>query len=240
MKINEMVALVAVTFFVGLLHAQTPGDPAGKATLEGLVRFEGEPPPARKIAVTTDAEACHHAAGEVQDVTVSGEKGLSGAVVEVRGVSEPAGGWKWIRPEGGFSIRQKDCRFQPSLLVIPDGDELVILNDDAVAHNINTGQWNVMQKGGSGEPTVQRVKYRGQPFVRVNCNIHAWMEAWLFVARSPYIAVTDAQGRFRIEGIPSGTYEVVAHHPTLRKKKAKGLVFNAGKTVEQNFTFGGR
>jgi hypothetical protein len=212
----------------------------GTVVLEGRISFEGTVPPARKIEITTDAEACHHAAGEVQDVVVSKEKGLADVVVEIRGIPEPEGGWKWNSPAGGYVIRQKDCRFHPPLLVVPDGERLLVYNDDAVAHNINTGEWNIMQKGGSGKPTEQTIKYRGRPLVRVNCNYHPWMEAWIYVAQSPFYAVTDEEGRFRIAGILPGTYDLAAYHPTLKKQGTKGVAFESGKTIRQDFTFEGR
>jgi hypothetical protein len=95
---------------------------------------------------------------------------------------------------------------------MPDGAELTVTNDDPVAHNVNTGSWNIMQPAGS--PPIVR-KLSGRQPIRVGCNIHSWMEAWVYTVKSPLYAVTGLDGHYAIENIPPGKYRATAWHPYL-------------------------
>lgn len=214
-----------------------PKDSAEKkpGVLIGRVVFFGEAPPPRRIQVNKDVKHCGHVKRKSQDVVVSSDGGLSGVVVEIRDVREPAEGWQWQHPKQGYVIRQKGCCFHPQLLVVPNGTELKIYNDDPVSHNINTGQWNILQASGT-EPATKTIRSTDPQFFHVSCNIHSWMESWIYVAASPYHAVTDKDGSFRIDKIPPGKYRVEARHPTRGKKRFR-ITVQEGKTVEQEVRF---
>ena len=203
--------------------------------LTGVVRFEGELPPPRRIQVTKDEAVCGVGAGEVQDVVVNNGL-LAGAVVELTVRSEQVP--EFTPPEEGFVIRQKDCRFSPRLIVAYDGAELTIYNDDPVAHNVNSGLWNYVQSPGK-EPLKETIRYGGQSFIRVTCNIHSWMETWVYVARSPYYSVTAEDGSFRIEGIPAGKrIRGTVSHSTLGKQRFT-IDIEPGAAQEKQFVFAG-
>ena len=46
-----------------------------------------------------------------------------------------------------------------------------------------------------------------------------WMHSTLFVDDHPYYAATDAEGRFRLSEVPSGSYEIVCWHPNWREER---------------------
>ncbi len=203
--------------------------------LAGVVRFEGDVPPPRRIQVTKDEAVCGIGAGEAQDVVVN-DGLLAGAVVELTVRSK--NGPEFTAPAAGFVIRQKNCRFSPRLIVAYDGAELTIYNDDPVAHNVNSGLWNYVQSPGK-EPLKETIRYGGQSFVRVTCNIHSWMETWVYVARSPYYCVTGKDGSFRIEGIPAGTrIRGTVSHSTLGKQRFT-IDVQPGAAQEKQFVFAG-
>ena len=133
-------------------------------------------------------------------------------------------------------IQQKGCRFHPNFLVVPAGAELTVYNNDPVLHNVNTGQWNIAQPGGEDYVSKRKLAYQGRPFVQLKCNVHSWMEAHVYLARSPYYAVTAADGKFRIENVPPGSYKVTARHPKLRTQRFK-ITIESGQTVEKEVTF---
>jgi len=205
-----------------------------KSTMTGRVVFKGTPPAARKIQITKDPEICKAADTEIQEVVVGEDGGLANTVVEITGVDPPEGSeWTWETPEEGFVLRQKNCGFTPTMLVMPNGSNVKVFNDDPVAHNVNTGGWNEMQAKES--PAIEKPIESRSP-VRVSCNIHSWMEAWIYPTRSPFYAVTDKDGSFSIKNVPPGRYRVVVWHPNLGKKRER-FEFEAGKTVEQVFTY---
>lgn len=202
----------------------------GPGILVGRVLYEGAVPPPRKFEITKDQEACRYADVEVQEVRVSADNALAGVVIEIQEIEARPG-----QTEGEYVIRQKDCGFHPELLVVPDGATLTIHNDDAVMHNVNAGQWNLAQPAGF-RPLTQTMRFMRRPFVRIHCNVHSWMEAWIYVARSPCYGTTDADGRFRVEDIPPGSYTVTAIHPKLGTQRFE-ITVGSGQTVEHDLTF---
>ena len=206
---------------------------AATGSFRGVVTFKGDVPAPRVIQATKDPEFCSAGEGEAQDVVVKDGK-LAGAVIEITVKSEDLPEFK--APQDGFVIRQKDCRFAPRLLVAYSGAELVVYNDDKVQHNVNTGEWNLLQSPGA-DAIRQKVNYGGNPFTRVTCNIHSWMESWVYLARSPFYAASDEQGEFVIEGIPAGTkIRGTTTHSTLGKQRFT-IDVAAGKPTEQTFEF---
>ena len=80
---------------------------------------------------------------------------------------------------------------------------------DAVSHFVldNLRARNVTLSPGK-ELTIKALKAAPSP-VRVDCNIHPWMKAYLFVFDHPYFAVTDENGQFEIKLAPAGNYRLV-------------------------------
>lgn len=216
--------------------ASASNDVAATGTLTGVITFEGKIPDPRTIQATKDAEFCSAGEGDVQDVNVKDGK-LSGAIIEmtVKGKDLP----DFKAPKDGFVLRQKDCRFSPRLLVAYDGAELTVYNDDKVEHNVNTGSWNLLQSPGS-DAIKEKIGYQGTPFARVTCNIHSWMESWVYVARSPFYAATSEDGTYTIEGIPAGTkIRGTVMHSVLGKQRFTAEI-KAGETTKMDFVFEGK
>ena len=53
---------------------------------------------------------------------------------------------------------------------------------------------------------------------KITCDVHKWMSSFVVVKANPYFAVTDENGRFRIENVPAGTYKIEAWQEKLGKK----------------------
>lgn len=206
---------------------------ADTGVLVGRVLFEGTVPPPRVIEIDKDVESCNMGGGEVQEVVVSVDNALADVVIEIQGLEHTQDATS-NQSENSYEIRQKDCRFEPELLVVPDGAELTIYNEDTVLHNINAGFWNIAQPAGF-RPLTQKITFMRRPFVRIHCNIHHWMQAWIYVAKSSHYTVTDADGRFTIENIPPGTYTVTASHSKLGSESFE-ITVTGGQQIEHNLT----
>ena len=50
----------------------------------------------------------------------------------------------------------------------------------------------------------------GDGALAVGCSIHGWMNGYIRVFNHPYFAVTDEDGKFKIENAPAGKYHIVA------------------------------
>lgn len=240
-----MTGMHAVQGGILVLAVLAGGGPAAFAddtpatgTLSGTVTFQGKVPAPRVIEVTKDPEVCKDAMGqEVQDVVVSDGGGLADVFVEIYGVKKPSGGWNWNLPEGDIEMHQKGCRFHPHVLVVPHLHELVIYSHDPILHNINTGSWNHAQPPQEKlVPIRQKVRRRGPGFQRINCNVHEWMAAWMYVPKTPFYARSAADGSFSIPDLPPGKYKVTASHATLGDQKGE-ITIRAGETAEWNLVF---
>ena len=72
--------------------------------------------------------------------------------------------------------------------------------------------------------------------IPVRCNNHPWMEAFLNVVKNPFFAVSDANGTFEIQGLPPGSYTLVAVHEKLGTQTQQ-IAIESHKTSVTNFTF---
>jgi plastocyanin len=168
-----------------------------------------------------------NANGTLANVFVYVKSGLGGKVFEV--------------PSTPVTIDQKGCWFHPRVLGIQTAQTLEVINSDPVTHNIHpmaqiNREWNHSQ--GQGDAPLARRFLKPEVMIRVKCNIHSWMHAFIGVVDHPYFAVTGAGGTFEIPNLPPGDYVIEAWHETLGTQQQKITVTPAGK-IEADFTFKG-
>ncbi len=108
------------------------------------------------------------------------------------------------------------CKIEPRVSVLAPGQSLVIDNKAVVTHAVQV-------HGGPDGPNIARlvppdtredhgtIKPRLMP-MSLSCPIHPWMRGYVFAPPSPYFAVTDADGRFTITGVPKGRYRLIGWH----------------------------
>ena len=186
-------------------------------TLTGVVRFVGTPPTLSPIAVNKNRDVC--GAQKVSEALVLGpDRGVRDTVVMIEGVARGKKG------TGDVIVDNRNCVFVGHVTAVVPGDRVRVRNSDPVLHNTH---------GFLGQPTVfnlalptkdqmiditKRLQKPG--VVRVLCDAHPHMFAWMIVHDSPYVAVTDASGGFRIGDVPPGTYKVSMRHSGYRPKGA--------------------
>jgi plastocyanin len=184
-------------------------------TLTGVVRFAGTPPKIAPLAVNKNREVC----GEQKPseaLVVGAAGGVKGSVVLIEGVS------KGKKPTGEVMLDNHKCLFVSHVSAVAVGDKVRVKNSDTILHNTH---------GFMGKPTVFNLalpnkdqmvditRRLGKPgVVRVLCDAHPHMFAWMVVHDSPYVAVTDERGSFKIDHIPPGTYKVTMWHEGFRAK----------------------
>ena len=148
---------------------------------------------------------------------VSGVAGESVVYVEaVAGKTFPA-------PTQPVLIDQKGLMFMPHLTAVQQGTTVDFLNSDSVAHNVfwtsvggnkklghNLGTWPKGQK--------KSFKFDDPGAVPLLCNVHPEMSAYIIVSPTPYFAVTDKSGAYKIDNVPDGSYSVTAWHEGAKNK----------------------
>ncbi len=169
-------------------------------------------------------------AGTVQVVAAGKAKAdPSDVVVYLVGFEQPA-------PAGLPTLAQVNKQFAPRVLAITAGQKVNFPNRDGFFHNVfslskarrfDLGQF---KKGGSKAKTFPR-----KGIVEVYCNIHPTMSATILVLPNRAHARTDAKGRFRIAGVPPGTWTAYAYsRKAKRPARVKGVTVKAGATTTLN------
>ena len=108
-------------------------------------------------------------------------------------------------------MSQRDKQFIPPVLPIVAGQKVEFLNEDGVVHNVFSRSRAMNFDAGknrSGEHYTQRFRKTG--IVDVYCDIHEMMQAAVIVVPNRAFAVTDAQGRFVLRGVPPGKHPIFA------------------------------
>ena len=182
-------------------------------TISGAVRFVGTVPPARSVSVTDDADVCGQSR-EIQTVNVGRGNGLADVVISLVDVTRGAA---LTQPPAPPALDQRGCRFSPHVILAPVGAPVNILNNDPLTHNVHTAAFDnrPVNRAQPKELHKIEVKFRAPEKVKVKCDIHGWMSAWVVVIDHPYHAVSDEVGKFVIENVPAGTYQLEIWHETL-------------------------
>lgn len=121
------------------------------------------------------------------------------------------------RPPETVTIDQKNFQFVPETVLVRVGDSVTFTNSDDALHNVRASNkfanFNINVPA-NGSQAVKFDKAGGaRDPVQIGCVFHSQMQAWVFVFDHPFYALTDAEGRFRLEGVPPGQYDLDVVHP---------------------------
>ena len=238
------VALAAVGVFCSTADAQW-------GTLKGRIILDGEMPKTKPVVAKGDVTAKDAAVCAAQEVpyeklvvdtaTVDPkERGIANIFVYLP--KKPAS----IHPdlakskEQVVTFDQKGCRFVPHAMFVRTDQQVRVLSDDGVAHNTHS---NPIKNNPENfiVPPNDRTGILMKPLslvervpVRINCDIHPWMEAYWVVLDHPYATITDEKGNYEIPNVPVGEHEFCIWHEScgyLEKKYP--VTIKAGDNVEK-------
>lgn len=203
---------------MGGAYAYQVGNVADGGSIRGSVKFDGAPPPAKKLPINKDNEVCGTGPFELKEVDVGAGGALKGVVVYLDKVEK---GKAW--PSATYMLDQKKCAFTPALQVVRNGASLTIRNSDPVLHNVHPYEivgksrrtlFNLAQPN-QGQTNSMKIDTKRGRAIELSCDAHNWMSGWVYVVDNPYYAVVGADGKFEIGNVPAGEYKVMAWHPAL-------------------------
>jgi plastocyanin len=127
-------------------------------------------------------------------------------------------------------IDQRRETFIPLVTILRKGGHVIFTNNDTTMHQVYSfspiKQFEFeLDQGRRSEPVV----FDKPGVAAIGCNIHDHMITYVYVADTPWAALTDAKGHAQLSGVPSGSYRVEAWHPRLlpgRPAPSAALVVN--------------
>ncbi len=215
-------------------------------SLSGTVHIKGEKPKPRVFHLihSPNIKFC----GRISDGRghrilhdfVTGPGGeLKDTVIAIRGIKK---GKPYPQKLQTFHIDR--CRAQTYAIGVKNGEELLVENTDPIRHEIATYQtYKRKVRQTSNKPVSPKSSQIRSAFVKpgselftIKCNLHPFLQTHGIFVDNPYYTVTDRDGKFNIDDIPPGTYEVTAWHPYLQPKHGS-ITIEAGKPASIDFSF---
>jgi plastocyanin len=207
-------------------------------TIKGRITFVGKEPGNRVIRMGVDpmcaaANAGKHP-GPVNEVYLVGDNNTLGNVfVKLEGTfpETPV-------PSQPVEIDQVACFYKPRVVGARVGQALRMKNGDNLLHNVHS-ESTKNNAFNFAEPIkgMQRdVVLKDEEMLRIGCDVHRWMTAWVGVVSHPYFAVSDDKGTFTIANVPAGKRTITAWHEAFGAL-TKAVEVKAGQTATVDFIY---
>mgnify|MGYP003577071653 FL=1 len=180
-------------------------------SIVGEVKFIDEPPKTAAIKVSKDQDYCGDTLPN-ETYLVGSDNALKNVVVFIETTSSTVVG----NPQKENILNNTGCRYSPRILAMQKGEKLKVKNNDPklhIPHSYHEERtvFNLsLPFRGTTIDATSRIRHAG--VLKVVCDTHAWMLAYIHVFDHPYFAVTDERGAFSISNLPAGTYILNAWH----------------------------
>ncbi len=250
-------AIVSLAIFIALIWITDPAHAQNGqwGTVKGTITWGGKEIPKQmqiaQVAGHQDKAACTMNGNVVIDetwVVNPKNKGLEWTFVWL--VDPNKKGAPPIHPnlkavkEPKVVMDQPLCHFTPHGIALREGQVLVAKNSAGIAHNFkwtgnpatpNAGNNVLIAPGGSFE--IKGLVSDRFP-IKIECNIHPWMNGWVRVFDHPYFAVTDKDGKFEMKDAPAGNYNLMIWHGSggwlggAAGKNGKAITIKAGGVTD--------
>jgi plastocyanin len=212
----------------------------GRSVL-GHVKLIGDLPPPKSFPLADKFCGSHSVATTIVSRTYlrAADNSLADVLVLLSG--EKLTKRRWPAPPTNPVILNRNCQFEPYITPIQLGQGVTFENRDSILHNVHlrpaiaeNGELNVAMMPRS-RPVVAKFK-AAEPFIRVECNVHPYMVAYICVVSHPFFALTKADGHFQIPNIPPGEYTLMAAHRKAGVREKKVIVTD-DQSPEVEFVF---
>lgn len=225
MRFSKFVTVVFVLMAFGVVagcggggeqqtaQQTTQTQPSATGSLVATVNFEGTEPEPETFDSSGNSE-CDVDTVKSDAVIVNDNGTLKNVVVAVK--EAPTSLDKSLESP---TIDQENCQYKPAVSVVKVGNAITVHDSDQGLHNIR-GTLNGRQlfnaqtfKGQSKEITLDKAGA-----VSLECDVHPWMQAWVYVSENGAAAVTGNEGTASLSDLPTGEYTLEFWHEKYGKQ----------------------
>lgn len=168
--------------------------------------------------------------GVVKGAIMIAGKPAADVVVSIEGAPEAKTPSSAAKPKAVMD--QKDLKFSPRVLAIAAGTTVDFPNDDKTFHNVfSNSEAKKFDLGLYPSGQSRSVTFDKPGVVKILCNAHPNMEAYIVVKNHRYFGVTDGHGNYSLAGVPLGKYRVEVWHPQLGTKSVPVELVRAGEVM---------
>ena len=232
-------------------------------TVQGTVTLSGSvpDPKAYNLVIFPDPEYCGRISNGngwrlLRDFLVNEQGQVMNVVVLLEGITEGKP-FSLSVPR----VEARDCRFSPFTTVVRSGHGIEVVNMDPVMHDIQAYETSTAmgtrvlfnsplpfnQRHQRGDLHATHDHRPGASLVRqfqlskkrrtfvMQCGFHAYMQSWAIAVDNPYYVLTDENGRFAIEDVPAGTYDLRAWHPGIKQVVKQQVTIEPGVNLTVDF-----
>jgi hypothetical protein len=195
--------------------------------LMGTIKFKGVVPFNRSHQVINNTDFCGSTVQEETFLVNQENQGLENVVISVEDAQR---GKKPII--SNLVIENRHCRFFPHVQAGMVGNSFEIRNMDPILHNSHFHMEGLTLINVAMPPGGKNIK---KPFlqagiINAKCDAHQFMQGWILVENSPYVAVTDKEGNYKITDIPPGKYKIKIWHEGVPGKEKEVTILPDKKT----------
>jgi plastocyanin len=219
---------ITIAWPVSSPRAIVAGPPRATGIIAGVATTKEAAP--RPIRVTIDPSVCGQSLPD-ESILVDSAGHLANVVVTVAGLKTPA--------PAETLVSNEKCAFVPRVSMMRPGGALKMTSKDPMLHTMHAAAADGRAFFNISIPMPNVTLSRSidkAGVVTLSCSTHTWMRGYLVVT-DERAAVTGTDGKFQIDGMPDGTYELRLWHEALKAAPVK-VVVKDGQTSTVDLTLG--
>ena len=211
-----------------------------------VIRMGMDPMCAPAFAKATAGKTMNAEKRPVQEVvSATADGSLANVFVSLQGsfpaasVPAPADSSRLSEP---VTIDQRGCIYFPRVVGARVGQTVLVRNSDELYHNVHgtSARGNAFNFSQPKAGIVQELRLKEpEIMLKVTCDVHRWMTAFVGVVSHPYFATSGTGGTFTISNVPAGTHTIQAWHE-LFGVLTQSVRVSDGSTTTLEFTYAGK
>ena len=164
-------------------------------------------------------------------ITIAG-KPTADVVVSVEGLPQNQSKTQLSGSKPKFVMAQTDLKFIPRVLAVVVGAAVDFPNNDKTFHNVfSNSEAKKFDLGLYPSGQSRSVSFDKAGVIKILCNAHPNMEAYVVVKNHPYFSVPDSRGNYSLNGIPLGKYRIEVWHPELGTSATPVEIVHEGEVL---------